>query len=134
MHAICRTGSVVTVLVCGMAVSPSKGKRAVRLVGEEFRRLVRDGLTPGELADMKSQFRGNILLGLESTGTRMGRLAKSLIYYGRPVPVEELLARVDAVTEAEVLDLATELLRPERFSLVALGPLPGGELRAAELL
>ena len=122
------------IFVCGMAVSPSKGKRAVKLVGEEFRRLVRDGLAPGELADMKSQFRGNILLGLESTGTRMGRLAKSLIYYGRPVPVEELLARVDAVTEAEVLGLATELLRPERFSLVALGPLPGGELRAAELL
>ena len=122
------------IFVCGMAVSPSKGKHAVRLVGEEFRRLVRDGLAPGELADMKSQFRGNILLGLESTGTRMGRLAKSLIYYGRPVPVEELLARVEAVTADEVLELAAELLRPERFSIVALGPLPEGELKAAELL
>jgi predicted Zn-dependent peptidase len=122
------------IFVCGMAVSPTKGKRAIKLVGEEFRRLLRDGLTSGELADMKAQFRGNILLGLESTGTRMGRLAKSLIYYGRPVAVEELLQRVDAVTEDEVLALAAELLRPERFSIVALGPLPEGELKAAELL
>ena len=83
---------------------------------------------------MKSQFRGNILLGLESTGTRMGRLAKSLIYYGRPVAVEELLERVEAVTEEEVLALAADLLRPERFSVVALGPLPEGELKAVELL
>ncbi|HWN82507.1 MAG TPA: pitrilysin family protein, partial [Candidatus Udaeobacter sp.] len=122
------------IFVCGMAVSPPQGKRAVKLVGEEFRRLVKDGLAPGELADMKSQFRGNILLGLESTGTRMGRLAKSLIYYGRPVPVEELLKRVDAVTEEEVIGLGAELLKPERFSLIALGPLPGGTLHAAELL
>jgi predicted Zn-dependent peptidase len=121
------------IFVCGMAVSPSQGKRALRLVGEEFRRFIRDGLEPGELADMKSQFRGNLLLSLESTGTRMGRLAKSLIYCGRPVSAEELLERVAAVTEDDVMALAGTMLRPERFALVALGPLPEGELSAADL-
>jgi predicted Zn-dependent peptidase len=121
------------IFVCGMAVSPNQGKRALRLVGEEFRRLLKDGLEPGELADMQSQFRGNLLLGLESTGTRMGRLAKSLLYCGRPVAAEELLERVAAVTEDDVMALARSLLRPDRFALVALGPLPEGELTAAEL-
>jgi predicted Zn-dependent peptidase len=122
------------IFVCGLGVSPGAGKRALRLVGEEFRRLLRDGLEPGELADMKSQFRGNLLLGLESTTARMGRLAKGLLVYGRLLPVAELIERVEAVTEEGVMDLARDLLRPERFSLVALGPLPEGPLAAAELL
>lgn len=122
------------IFVCGLGVSPESGKRALRLVGQEFRRLRRDGLEPGELADMKSQFRGSLLLGLESTTARMGRLAKGLLYYGRPITAAELLERAEAVTEDEVMALAEELLKPERFSLVALGPLPEGPLKAAELL
>jgi predicted Zn-dependent peptidase len=122
------------ILVCGLAVSPGQGERALRLVGEEFRRLAADGIAPEELADMKSQFKGSLLLGLESTGTRMGRLAKGLLYYGRPVPAAELLAQVEAVTADDVVTLAREILRPERFSLVALGPLPAGGFRAGELL
>jgi predicted Zn-dependent peptidase len=122
------------IFCCGLGVSPGHGKRALRLVGEEFRRLLSDGLEPGELADMKSQFRGNLLLGLESTGIRMGRLAKGLLYYGRPISAAELIDQIDSVTEDEVMALATELLRPDRFSLVALGPLPEGPLSAAELL
>lgn len=119
---------------CGLGVSPKYGKRAIRLVGEEFRRLLGDGLEPGELADMKSQFRGNLLLGLESTGARMGRLAKGLLYHGKPIEAGELLERIEAVSEGEVMELASELLRPERFSLVALGPLPEGPLSASDLL
>jgi predicted Zn-dependent peptidase len=120
--------------VCGLGVSPAVAKQSLRLVGEEFRRLERDGLEEGELADMKSQFRGNLLLGLESTSARMGRLAKGLMVYGRPVPVAEMIERVDAVTEDQVMALARELLRPERFSLIALGPMPEGNLAAADLL
>jgi predicted Zn-dependent peptidase len=122
------------IFTCGLGVSPPEGRRAIRVVGEEFRRLTRDGLEPGELADMKSQFRGNLLLGLESTGARMGRLAKGFLYHGRPIEVGDLLDRIEAVTEDEVMGLARELLRPEQFSLVALGPLPDGPLRAADLL
>lgn len=122
------------IFVCGLGVSPAAGKKALRLVGEEFRRLARDGVLPEELADMKSQFRGSVLLGLESTTARMSRLAKGLFHHGRVVPVAELIERVEAVTEGQVLDLARELLKPERFSLVALGPLPEGPLAAAELL
>ena len=53
---------------------------------------------------------------------------------GLPLPVAELIERVEAVTEDAVMALAQDLLRPERFSLVALGPLPEGPLAAAELL
>ncbi len=122
------------ILVCGLAVSPPEGRRALRVVGAEFQRLMRDGVAAEELADMKSQFRGSLLLGLESMGTRMGRLGKGILYYGRPIPAAELLSQVEAVTAEDVVELARELLAPERFSLVALGPLPEGQLRAGELL
>ena len=61
------------------------------------------------------------MLGLEDTGSRMSRLAKGELLYGDLLAVDELLARVDAVTADEVREVAAELLsRP--MSLAVVGP------------
>ena len=57
-----------------------------------------DGLTEAELARGKGMSKGSFVLGLEDTGSRMSRLAKGELLYGDLMPVDELLARVDAVT------------------------------------
>ncbi len=59
----------------------------------ELKKVVREGLTAPELARAKSQLKGNLLLGLESTDSRMNRLARNEIYFRRDIPVEELAAR-----------------------------------------
>jgi predicted Zn-dependent peptidase len=61
------------------------------------------------------------VLGLEDTGSRMSRLAKSELLYGDLMGVDELLARVDAVTLDEVNTLAAELLS-QPMSLAVVGP------------
>ena len=79
--------------------------------------ITEDGSWPGARACSK----GSFVLGLEDTGSRMSRLAKGELLYDDLMPVDELLARVDAVTVADVNALAAELLgRP--MSLAVVGP------------
>ena len=87
-----------------------------------------DGLTEAEVARGKGMSKGSFVLGLEDTGSRMSRLAKGELLYGDLMPVDELLARVDAVTVADVNTLAAELLsRP--MSLAVVGPFGRARLR-----
>ncbi|ACU39633.1 insulinase family protein [Actinosynnema pretiosum subsp. pretiosum] len=73
--------------------------------------VVANGLTDAEIARAKGQLRGAMVLGLEDTGSRMSRVGKGELNYGDYLSVEQTLERVDAVTSAEVAELAAELLR-----------------------
>jgi predicted Zn-dependent peptidase len=88
------------------------------------------GLTAAELARGKGMAKGSYVLGLEDAGSRMSRLAKGELLYGDVLSLDELLARVDAVTVDEVNALAGELLtRP--MSLAVVGPFDTGDFAAA---
>jgi predicted Zn-dependent peptidase len=91
----------------------------------ELRKIAREGLAPAELARAKSQLKGNMLLGMESTDSRMNRLARNEIYFRRDVPLEELAAGIDAVTNDEVVELAASCFRPDIMAMVVLGDLKG---------
>jgi predicted Zn-dependent peptidase len=68
--------------------------------------------------------KGSIVLGLEDTGSRMTRLGKGELLYNDVMSVDELLARVDAVTVGAVGEVAADLLtRP--LSLALVGPFAG---------
>ena len=91
------------------------------LIRAELDRVARDGVTSEEIARGKGMVKGSYVLGLEDTGSRMSRLAKSELLYGELMTVDELLARVDSVTPEEVNTVAAELLsRP--LSLAVVGP------------
>ncbi|MER7165738.1 pitrilysin family protein [Micromonospora sp. NPDC000207] len=101
--------------------APGKVDEVLDLCRAELARTAADGLTEAELARGKGMSKGAFVLGLEDTGSRMTRLAKGELLYGTVMPVDELLARVDAVTLDEVNDLAADLLaRP--MSLSVVGP------------
>ncbi len=70
----------------------------------------------------KQQLRSGLLLSLESTSTRMSRLAKGEIYDGGPLPPEVVLRLVEDVQHPQVVELARELYHPERWSWAAVGP------------
>ena len=65
--------------------------------------------------------RGGIVLGLEDAGSRMTRIGKSEMSYGDMIGVDELLARVDAVTPDDVAEIAADLLGRPRC-LTVVGP------------
>ncbi|MGW3468224.1 M16 family metallopeptidase [Saccharopolyspora sp. NPDC000995] len=70
-----------------------------------------DGLTEDEVERGRGQLRGGLVLGLEDSASRMSRIGKTELNYGRHFTVEQTLERIDAVTAAEVAELASELLR-----------------------
>ena len=75
-----------------------------------------------ELINAKEQIKGNMLLALESTDSRMSRLAKCEIYHGSHIPIEEVLQRIDEVSAESVQELARSILKDEYFTYTFLGP------------
>ncbi|MEU8068515.1 pitrilysin family protein [Micromonospora sp. NPDC048169] len=105
--------------------APGKVDEVLDLIRAELARVAAEGITEAELARGKGMSKGSFVLGLEDTGSRMSRLAKGELLYGNLMPVDDLLARVDAVTLADVNTLAAELLgRP--MSLAVVGPFDSG--------
>jgi predicted Zn-dependent peptidase len=86
------------------------------------------GLRAEELARVKNQLKGNMLLGLETSDNRMSRIAKNEIYFGADIPPTEVAARIDATTNDQIVQLAQDLLRPEAMAITMLGDLKGRTL------
>jgi predicted Zn-dependent peptidase len=94
----------------------------------EVGKVARSGLMPAELARAKSQLKGNMLLGMESTDSRMNRLARNEIYFRREIPLQELADGIDQVTNDEIVKLADSCFKPEQMAMVVLGDLKGRKL------
>ena len=105
----------------------------VPLVGGELKRLAEDA-SEKEVARARAQLKASILMGRESTSGRCEQLAQQLLIYGRPLPVEETVAKIDAIDAAAVRRLAGRMAAGAP-TLASLGPLNGTEpfeqLRAA---
>ena len=75
----------------------------------------------------KGNLRAELLLAGEDSGARMTRLGASLLLHGEVLTVDELLARIDAVERAHVLEVAAELAQAPR-TLSAVGPFDEADL------
>ena len=103
--------------------SAEKTPEVLRLTIDEIRRLKEDTVPEAELKRAKDQLKSNIVLGLESSSSRMANLARQEMYFGRFFTVDDIITEVDAVTPAEIQTLARDLFRPETIALTVLGNL-----------
>lgn len=110
------------------AIAKETLTETLKIIGLELQKLKKGELSSSELSAAKEFVKGGILLGAESSDNRMTRIAKNEILFGRDVSFEEILRDLEKVTPAEVADLADEILQPDQFSLVSLGPLTEGDL------
>ncbi len=94
----------------------------LKIIRREMTKLAENSLKSGELRSAKEQLKGNLLLSLESTDSRMGRLAKSEIYFHRFVPTEEIIEGIENVSADDVAELARKLFQTTPLSLTVLGP------------
>ncbi|HZP46774.1 MAG TPA: pitrilysin family protein [Candidatus Binataceae bacterium] len=108
--------------------SPEWVDEVIDVTVKEVATIVRDGLRPNELERAKSQLKGNMLLGMESTDSRMNRLARNEIYFRRDIPLEEIARGIESVTNDQVVELAASCFRADRMGMVLLGDLKGREL------
>jgi len=88
-----------------------------------IRELKKTGVTDEELRRAKDHLKGSLMLSLESTSSRMNRLAKHEMHHGTFLSMDAMLAAIDGVRHEEVQTLVTELLDEDRLALTTLGPL-----------
>ncbi|HWO56715.1 MAG TPA: pitrilysin family protein [bacterium] len=104
------------------ACDPAQVVVAADLVLEELGKLRRQAIPAAELRDAQSQLKGNLALGLESTSSRMHRLARHELYLGGYVTPKQTMRSIDKVTVRDVAGVATEAFLPERAAASILGP------------
>ncbi len=95
---------------------------ACEVIGCELGRLRKEGVSADELERGKEHVKGRMVLGLESTAARMSRIARSPLFDVELLSIDELLARIDAVSAEELAELAAELWAPDRISAACIGP------------
>jgi predicted Zn-dependent peptidase len=108
-------------------IAADKTEQVLQLTMQELRRLKENTVSDTELKRAKDQLKGNIVIGLESSGSRMANLARQQMYFGRFFDVDEITREINAVNPEQVQSLAQDLFRPEAIALTLLGNL--GEMK-----
>jgi predicted Zn-dependent peptidase len=101
---------------------PDNLAEAMQIVASELDRLRADGVTEAELVRARENVKARIVLGLESAGARMSRLGASVLYGLPLLGIDEIMARIDAVSLEDLRTLVEELWRPEALSAAGIGP------------
>ena len=100
---------------------PGKIDEVLTICRDEVGKIAEHGLTDEELSRGKGQLRGSMVLGLEDTGSRMSRIGKSELVYEELLSVDEVLARIDAVTLDDIRSVAADVLA-KPMTLTVVGP------------
>lgn len=111
------TGSVAVYA----GTSPEKCVNVLDLISREFDSIAKRGVTAKELARAKEQLKGNIVLSMEDSTTRMNRLGRGFIYDSEILSMDELIARVDAITKDDTARVSDRIFNAPRV-LAVIGP------------
>lgn len=102
--------------------SPENVQPCIDVVAEQLAALRDLEIGEAELRLAKEHIKGSLTLSLESTSSRMIRLGRNEFALGRQIAPEEIEERVDAVSAAQIRELANELFAEEQLGLCILGP------------
>jgi predicted Zn-dependent peptidase len=94
----------------------------LEIVARELADVAQGGVAETELRRAKENLKGRIMLSMESTGSRMNRLGKSVITDSELLSLDRILAEIEAVELEGVAALAASLLAPEHLSAAGIGP------------
>ena len=100
---------------------PDKLRDVLDVTHEVIADVARNGLSDEELRRGRGQLRGSVVLGQEDAGSRMSRIAKGELLYDEIPSIDDIVARIDAVTSDDISELAGELLT-EPPTYAAIGP------------
>jgi predicted Zn-dependent peptidase len=81
----------------------------IGVIREELVRMGDSGPSPVEVARSKAQLKAGLLMSLESSSARAEQMARHILVHGRVIPAAELVSKVEAISPAEVRDLAARL-------------------------
>lgn len=113
--------------------SRESAEKVVHSVMHELRQLTDERVADDELRRAKDHLKGSFMLGLESTSSRMGNLARQQLYFGRFFTLDEMIESIEAVTAEQVQQIAQEFFDPKNIALAMLGRLDGLKMTREDL-
>jgi predicted Zn-dependent peptidase len=117
-----------------VGVAPKRAQETTRLVLDEIHRLRKKQVESSELKGAIEYTKGGLLLASESIDNQMVRSAQNEIHFGCEIPLQEIIEKVEAVTQDDILELANDLFHPRQMALTLLGPAHGDKKDFEEIL
>ncbi len=103
--------------------------RALQIMLKELDRVKHRRLPSAALNQLKAQMKGQMMLGMESTSSRMNRLARQECYLGSFIPFDQLLTQVDRLKASDLMDFANQAFDRSQLAVATLGPVDRKALR-----
>ena len=103
------------------ALNRETERQALTTICQVVREFLEEGPSDEELERVREQSKANVVMGLESTQSRMSHIGRSLLFTGEILTAQQIIDAYNAVTRQEVMDLAREIFRWDRASLSAVG-------------
>lgn len=103
------------------ATGESDAEALVDTTLEEIERAI-GSVTEAEVSRAQAQLRAGLLMTLESPAARAGQIARQIMFHGRPLPLDELVEKIDAVTPTLVSDFLARMIAGSP-TLAAIGPI-----------
>ena len=101
---------------------PENWELVQELVRQEFDKVIASGLDADELERTKNHISGHMVLGLEGMSSRMMRMSRNELNHRRDIPVEETLAKINGVSNDDIVKLAGQILDVSKVNTTAIGP------------
>jgi predicted Zn-dependent peptidase len=124
------TGSLAVYAGCAV----TRTREVLDLTLAEFSRIKTELVSEEELKRAQDQLKGNMVLGLESSSSRMSNLARQQMYFGRFFTVDHITTEVNAVTREDIQRLANDLIHQDKLALTLLGNLGGLKIDRESLI
>lgn len=103
------------------SMKPSQARKVSDLVMEEINRVKKEGISYDEFNTAKQQLKGNYILGLESSSSRMNAIGKSELLLGVVRTPEEILEKIENVTMDDVMRVLEQVLSPDTMAIAVVG-------------
>jgi predicted Zn-dependent peptidase len=100
-------------------------ERVVDMIVQELRNLKKNPVDAEELRRAKDYLKGSLMLGLESTSSRMSNLARQEMYFGKYISLDELISSIETVTIESIQQMANASFDTRQIALTVLGNLEG---------
>jgi predicted Zn-dependent peptidase len=117
-----------------VGVAPKRAQETTRLVLDEIHRLRKERVESSELKGAIEYTKGGLMLASESIDNQMVRSAQNEIHFGCEIPLQEIIEKVEAVSQDDILELANDLFHPRQMALTLLGPAHGDKKNFEEIL
>lgn len=102
--------------------SPGNAEKVINMIMDELMKIAVFGITDEEHKRSQDNIKGSLILNLESTGHRMGRLGKAEIIGGEILALDEIIERINNVSKEDINNMAKELISQKKAVLAVVGP------------